>query len=368
MKTLLEWFKRVCSRQLEGCRRRTSEGTVFYTPDGNGAYNAMWLRDFYYMVENCSEAIPSSHMKWFLEKLAKTQRKDGCIADRIELEGTPVYCAGPPGRPVGEPPTDNSQFFVLLVEWYISKSDDLDFFRQHEMVLNHAFDFIPRSASGLVYIKPGHRQSPYGFTDTVAKSGDLFFSSLLLWQAYRAMASFYQRCNCDQKGKAFQQKAETVEKKILQLWDKDSGMFYAASGDCRQIDIWGNAYALYIHFPLEDKAERIADYMSENFDSIVLNGQIRHLPGGQYWHKTLIPVLPDTYQNGAYWGTASGWVAYALQKKYYQKTEILFQDLARNYKENGIYECIHGKYKKEKNYIASIINPFGALKKILNES
>ncbi len=367
MKRLMEWFKRECSRQIKGCRRRASDGTILYTPDGNGAYNAMWLRDFYYMVENFPETIPSSHIGCFLEKLVQTQRNDGCIADRIGLDGTPVYCAGPPYEPVGAPPADNSQFFVLLVNKYVSKRDDLNFFHQHQAALINALNFIPRSASGLVYIEPGHRQSPYGFTDTVAKSGDLFFSSLLLWQAYRAMASFYQRCNHDQNDNAYQQKAENIKKNILSLWDEESGMFYAASEDCRQIDIWGNAYALYIHFPLGNKAERIADYLSDHFESIVYNGQIRHLPGGQYWHRTLIPVSRDTYQNGAYWGTASGWVAYALQKKKHEKTEKLYQDLAKDYIENGIYECIHGKYKKEKNYIASIINPFGALKKILNE-
>ena len=180
---------------------------------------------------------------------------------------------------------------------------------------------------------------------------------------YNAMASFYQRCNYDQNDNAYQQKAENIKGKLFSLWDEDSGMFYAASEDYRQIDIWGNAYALYIHFPLGNKDERIADYLSDRFESTVYNGQIRHLPGGQYWHRTLILVSRDTCENGAYWGTASGWVAYALQKKQHEKTEKFYQDLAKDYKENGIYECINGKHKKEKNYIASIINPFGALKK-----
>ncbi len=77
-------------------------------------------------------------------------------------------------------------------------------------------------------------------------------------------------------------------------------------------------------------------------------------------HKTLIPVRRDTYQNGAYWGTASGWIAYALHEQHWDQTERLYQELIANYQKNGIYECIHKNYKKSKNYVTSVVNPFGA--------
>lgn len=31
-------------------------------------------------------------------------------------------------------------------------------------------------------------------------------------------------------------------------------------------------------------------------------------PDGEYWDRLLIEILPEEYQNGAYWATASGWV------------------------------------------------------------
>ena len=146
------------------------------------------------------------------------------------------------------------------------------------------------------------------------------------------------------------------------LWDPESGMFLAASIDCRQIDIWGNAYAIYIGFPLNKKKQRIVKYLAEHFDNYVMRGQIRHLAQPEHWEKTLMPVEPETYQNGAYWGTASGWVAYALAEQYSDLSRKIFKDLILDYQERGAFECINTNYSKIQNYVVSVVNPLGAIK------
>ena len=89
------------------------------------------------------------------------------------------------------------------------------------------------------------------------------------------------------------------------------------------------------------------------------------MPQPYYWEKMLIPVVPETYQNGAYWGTASGWVAYALFEQYFDLSRMIFSDLIQDYQARGVFECINTNYSNIQNYVVSVINPLGAIKKIM---
>lgn len=46
------------SKQLiRGCEKPACDGTVLYTPDGVGNYDALWVRDFGYMAEYCGDLM-----------------------------------------------------------------------------------------------------------------------------------------------------------------------------------------------------------------------------------------------------------------------------------------------------------------------
>ena len=249
-------------RQLEGCRLTAHDGTILYTPDGVGSYAALWTRDFCYMVENAAEFIQPEQIRAAINYLLNGQREDGCVPDRVQSDGLVVYSAGPVGRPLGDPPADNSQFIVKLVASYVAETGDFDYFRTHTCQLVAAMNYTRRSASGLVWIDPNTPQSPYGFTDTVAKTGDVLFSSLLYWQASRMVASLFRQIGDSTSAADFNQRARNIEMHLKNLWDETAGMFLAASHDCRQIDIWGNAFAIDINFPLGSKKDRIVDYLA----------------------------------------------------------------------------------------------------------
>ncbi|MCJ7588770.1 MAG: hypothetical protein MUQ00_12850, partial [Candidatus Aminicenantes bacterium] len=85
-------------------------------------------------------------------------------------------------------------------------------------------------------------------------------------------------------------------------------------------------------FPLGPKKERIIQYLAENYSRFIYLGQVRHLPEPEFWERTLIPVAPGTYQNGAYWGTASGWIAFALTERWPDLAARLVRALITDYK------------------------------------
>jgi len=362
------WLKTETTEQLQGCQLLASDGTMLYTPDGKGNYAALWTRDFSYMVENAFDFIETEHIKAAIEYLLAGQRADGCIPDRVQGDGLAVYSAGPVNNPLGDPPTDNSQFIVLLIYNYIKHTGDLDFFRSGSQPncdkIVAAMNFTPRTKSGLVFINPEKPHSPYGFTDTIAKTGELLFSSLLYWEASEKLATLFNKIDNHTLADDFRNRAKLIEMNLDKLWDEKTGMFWAASEDCRQIDIWGNAYAVYIHFPLKGKRRQIVNYLKDSYNKIVFKGQIRHLPAPEVWQKTLIPIGPGTYQNGAYWGTAAGWVAYALAEDYPELAKKIFHDLIVSYRTVGAFECINSDYTQLKNYVASVTNPLGALLKL----
>lgn len=359
----LHWLRSEARRQLLGCRIKATDGTMLFTPDGEGHYAALWTRDLAYMVENGFDLFTLPEIKGTILYLLAGQRSDGCIPDRRQADGLAVYSAGPVNHPLGDPPTDNSPFMVKLMADYVDRCGDLDFFAAHSAALIRAMEFTPRSSRGLVYIDPLHPHSPYGFTDTIQKTGDLLFSSLLYWEAAQRLATLFDKSRDPEKAQAFRSRARLIEQQLDALWDERTGMFFAASQDCRQIDIWGSAYAVYIAFPLGDKKAKIVRYLADQFDRYVYGGQIRHLPEPEVWEKTLIPVKAGTYQNGAYWGTASGWVAVALAQQHPQLSQRIFKELIQDYRTHGPHECCNRGYRQLNNYVVSVLNPLGALQR-----
>lgn len=353
---------------LIGCRVKAHDGTILYTPDGKANYNALWTRDFAYMVENAHDLIPPEHIEACIRYLLKGQRADGAIPDRVDTRGVPVYSGGPENSPLGEPNLDNTQFIVIAADEYLRSlppKRSRALFSEWADQLDKGMDYLPRSGRGLIFNDPKKPHSPYGFTDTVGKTGELFMESLLYWTACSRLTDWHKKIGGNSKANEFHRRAKLIERNISTLWNETSGMFFAATIDCRQTDIWANAYALHTDFPLGRKAKQIREYLVRNYDSYVWRGQIRHLPKGEYWQRMLAPVGHETYQNGAYWATASGWVMQALKKTNPESAEQLFADLIADFRTHGIFECVNeNNYRQLDTYVVSATNPLGAIRKM----
>lgn len=354
------------ARLLVGCRVRADDGTVLYTPDGEGNYPALWTRDFAYMVEYAGDLIPAEHVEACLRYLIRGLRSDGAAPDRVRPDGVPVYSAGGEEHPLGLPNLDNPQFLVVAADEHLRRlpaGRATALFREWAPALDRGMDYIPRSPRGLVYNDPQNPHSPYGFTDTVGKTGELLMESLLYWAAAQRLAALHVRAGNSAKAADYQDRAAAIETGIGALWDDAAGAFLAATEDCRQLDIWGNAYALYIGFPLAERG-RVAHFLVENYERCVWRGQVRHLLEGEHWQRLLAPVAPDRYQNGAYWATASGWVIWAIAQEQRDLAQRMLSDLVADFQEGGVCECINEGYRKLQNYVVSATNPLAGARRL----
>ena len=120
-----------------------------------------------------------------------------------------------------------------------------------------------------------------------------------------------------------------------------------------------------IGFPVDDKQRSdIAKWLVENYDGVVRDGQIRHLPAGEYWEATYLDIEKDTYQNGAFWAVATTWFYDAIKEEYPELAERCVFDALGYFEKNGVYECVCGEYKKLDTYVVSATSIYDAIKKI----
>ena len=354
----VQWMRKATIEQLNGCRVKGTNGIWIHTPDGVGNYKALWTRDFYYMVEYAADLMDSKEIKESIHYLLNGQREDGCMPDRVNIDGKAVYSPGSDHSPMADHALDNGPFMTLLVCSYVKQFKDETLFRDVEAKLRKGLDFISRSESGLVYNDPTNPQCVYGFTDTVKKTGNLLFSSLIYYKACREMEALYRKYNYGNPD-IYKVRSENIQKNINKLMDEKSGMFWAADKDCKQIDIWGSAYAVYVGITSEEQSKKISEYLIHNADQIVMKGQIRHLPGSDAsWNNLFLSITAGTYQNGAYWATPLAWVVPVIAKQNLPLAKKILQNVIKDFQENGINECINTDYLNIPNYVASATNVY----------
>jgi hypothetical protein len=160
---------------------------------------------------------------------------------------------------------------------------------------------------------------------------------------------------------ALRDRAQRIAASLERLWADEQGAFLAASADCRQVDVWGAAFALALDFPLGSRRARLVDFLARQFERIVQRGQVRHLLEPETWRRLFIPVPAGEYQNGAYWATASGWLWTALRREHPGLAQRLLEDLCADFAANGVYECVNGEYRKLDSYVVSATNIYGAV-------
>ena len=356
----VDWLRSLTRAQLRGCRVAAVDGTTAFTPDGSAHYRALWTRDFAYMVEHAGDLLEPDDVRAAIAMLLRGQRADGCMPDRVTVEGRPVYSPGSETRPLADHALDNGPFMAKLVTTYVRRWNDAAFFREHEPALRRGLDFVRRAPNGLVYNDPARPQCPYGFTDTVAKTGHLLFTSLLYYEACHELESLAVLTGCGEPAD-FHERADRIRAHLGILWDESAGMFLAADHDCRQLDVWGSALAVDLDVTTPHQRDRILDYLVRHADHIFKRGQVRHLPAPQTWSRMLIPIAPGTYQNGAYWATPHAWLLPTLARRDPELAGRLLNETLRDFRENGNNECINDDYRNVPSYVVSATSVYAIL-------
>lgn len=352
----------VTKQTLAACRHEGPGGVPLYFPDSSGHYPALWTRDFCYMVEGALAFIPPEDILAGIDYLLAAQREDGFIPDRVQADGRAVFFPGPVDKPIGAlPPADNQPFMAKLVCIYARLSADYASVKARLERVYAAMRAVPREADGLVFVDRNNPYVDYGFTDTVAKTGKTFFGSLLYWEACQFLAETFRRWEQHEEAHEWYECAEHAGQRLNEFWDESQGMYVAATQDCRQIDIWGSAYAAVLRVPSKTQTQRIAHYLLRQRDEIMLHGYVRHLPGGETWERLFVDVPAGTYQNGGYWAVPSGWIARTIATVDEAFARQMLEELIADFVEHGACEWINADQHVLPGYGASAACVLGSV-------
>ena len=355
-------FETHARRTLEAVRSVAHDGTAIYMPDDSDDEPALWTRDFCYLVEGAGHLIPAAEILAAIDYLLAGQSDDGTIPERVYADGRAVYLAGAEDAPLGNrPPTDNSQFMAKLLCAYVNHTGDHSALDRRMEPLMAAMDSVPLSRDALVYIDPNSPHAGYGFTNCVGKTGKVFFSSVLYWEACQKLGAICARFEYHEDAHYWYEHAEAMADNLNQFMDESLGLFVAASEDCQQVDIWGNAYAAVVRVASKTQMRRIARFFLDFQDQFTWHGFIRHLPEGQYWERLLADVRPGTHQNGGYWPLPAGWVAQTIATVDEDAARALLAEVAAEIDEHGVREWISPQEQGGGHHTASAAALLGSV-------
>ena len=280
----VSWLRGESHRIIRASVRTMKDGTAAFPPQVGIGYEAFWLRDYAYTLEGSIDAYSDRELIDACRLFVRSLRADGAGVDCVKFDGTPIYMPGY-GTMGVNPVADGSQFTVAVVWHSYRRTKDARLLQESVDPLIKAMEAVPRNpVTYLVHIKPGEPwdRCPYGFTDTVRKQGDELFCSLLYVQASRQLSDLLDWAGRDGRRGNWQQEAERVAESVRTVfWDSQVGLFRAATLCCREHDIWGSAFAVYLGVADREQSQAIATYFQKNYSGIVQNGQIRHLPAGR---------------------------------------------------------------------------------------
>ncbi len=361
----VSWLETEAHRIIRASRRAMQDGTAAFPPQVGIHYEAFWLRDYEYTLEGSSASYSDTELIDACHLFVRSMNRDGAGVDCVKFDGTPIYKPGY-GSMGKNPVADGSQFTVGVAWHTYRKTRNTGLLKEILDPLIKAMTAVPRNPeTGLVHIDPAQAwdRCPYGFTDTIRKQGDVLFCSLLYVQACRQLSDLLlagQREGASGKWQTEATRAAASVRKVF--WDADIGLFRAATVRCREPDVWGSAFAVFLGIASPDQSQAVACYFKRHYREIVQHGQVRHLPGGMYWEQG---GGRDQYQNGAYWATPVGWFVYALDLADPALADRTVIDMVTHFKQHGACEWIRGDSRQLPHYLASAALPLNGIRAML---
>jgi hypothetical protein len=361
----VKWLEDESHLLVRASRRTMKDGTSAFPPQVGIGYEAFWLRDYVYTLEGSINSYSDRELLDASRTFIRSMRADGAGVDCVKFDGQPIYKPGF-GTLGANPVADGSQFTVAVLWHTYQKTRDIRFLKKNIDALVRTMHSVPRNPeTKLVHIKDeGWDRCPYGFTDTVRMQGDVLFCSLLYVEAGRRLSDLLVAAGRKNEAAEWKSEADIVAENIREVfWDEHVGLLRAATIRCKEHHIWGSAFAVYLGVADKAQSMAIARYFKNNYSQIVQNGQIRHLPGGVYWE--LCVAGKDTYQNGAYWATPTGWFVYTLDLVDSGLADRTVIDMVSDFKKGGVCEWILREKRKLPKYLASASLPLAGIRAMI---
>lgn len=384
-------------------------GGTIIRPGGRHDYPAFWIRDYAMSIE--SGAISPGEQRHMLFLTARHQSDSdqtlksgslvpaGSIPDHITFGDKPIFYPGTLDDFEGQggerwgklPALDDAYFFIHMAANYLAAAKDASFLNEVvngkplKQRLEEAYRMPPsREDNGLVTVTESMRGVTFGFVDSIYHTGDLLFCSLLKYRAAGELRTIFGKLGDQTKQDFYAREGQRLRDAITTTFAIPSGFYKASTGLSAQPDIWGTAFGVFVGAFPEPQAKAACTALAQAFagGTIAYRGNIRHVPTtGDFsaetaWERGGGPK--NRYQNGAYWGTPTGWVCYAIAQvdvPAAQKlagayvAELREGDFRKGPEFGSPWECFHpdGDFRQNPIYMTSVTCPLFAFRRIDSE-
>lgn len=390
----LDYLRGLAKDTIKSATKKKSAGFDFVTPGGN--YPSFWIRDFS-MAAGCGLLVPRTILE-HLNLAASLQNgvserslksggilPPGAVADHINFQGGAVFYPGTyssgedqGGEPWGTlPPADDHYELVHLAYCYWKRTYRTDFLAA-QVAGVRLFDRLIQAldcpvidpSNGLFVTNFPRRAVGFGFCDGVHLTGHVLFPSLLRWRALGEMIDLARAIKDTGNVGKWKQAREQIRTNIPKIFAHKDGWLIAATKLGRQPDVWGMAFGCHLGVLDHSYAEKLNIAYSQK--TICLEGGVRHVPtthnfsADSAWEKTVGQRI-NTYQNGAYWHTPTGWLASALARVDRDSSRKLIAEMVAHFRREdfrkgggGPWECFHphGNHRQNPIYMASVTLPY----------
>jgi hypothetical protein len=320
----------------------------------------------------------------------------GAIADHIRIDDSnPVYYPGTydyyrqGGKTWGLFPPYGDQYFFIHMAWnYMKTTSETDFLLEEingiKLIdrLEMAFKVPPTRQDGvLVYTTDDFRGVDFGFRDVITITGDLCLPSILKYRASGEMAEILENMGRKDKAAIYLKISDRLKNEIPKTFSDRRGMLLASTEKSSQADVWSTSLAVYFGILEGENMKKTCRFLSESYKNgtLAYKGNIRHiLTTDDYndstaWEYSL--ATKNTYQNGAYWGTPTGWICFAIAQVDINNARQLANEYIEELKTNDYrkgdefgapFECFHPEGNSQNPvYLASVVCPYAAFKRII---
>jgi hypothetical protein len=384
-------------------------GFTLVTP-GKDTYTAFWPRDF--SMSLGSGFITAGEMRNHLLLICKAQNGPAeltlsnglhvppwAIPDHINYDGRPSYYPGSYGSAQDQgngacgrvPPIDDHYEFVHIAYtcWKASRDTGIFGIEVNGITvldrLEKAFACPTTDPeTGLAQTTEADRAVGFGFCDAETHTGKLLFASLLRYRAAGEMAELALALGHRERVASYRRIQKIIRASLARTFadsEHRDGWLWASTELSRQPDVWGTLYALHLGVLDRPQAAAARKTIAEAVRrrTISLEGGVRHVPTNRdfspttAWERSLSAV--NTYQNGAYWHTAAGWLIAALWPQDRPLAREAFgqmmahlraQDFRKGPGCGAPWECYgpDGQARQNPVYMASVALPYGILKRL----
>ena len=373
-------------------------GGVLIRPGGRDCYPSFWIRDYAMSLE--SGLVTVEEQKHMLLLTASTQCDQpwittggsmvpfGAIADHIRIDdGLPVYFPGTisysdqGNKTFGMvPPYDDQYFFIHMAYYYVRTTSDTSILNlkindvKLTDRLESAFRVPPsRPDNQIVYTTDDFRGVDFGFRDVIGITGDLCLTSILKFRSANELSEIFNILGNKELAVKYSGIAVKIKAAIPELFLDPRGMLRASTGKSCQADVWATALAVWLNVFEDDNLVKACRFLAEAYKKGYLsyNGNIRHIltiddfNDSTAWEVSL--AGKNIYQNGAFWGTPTGWICYAISKADFDLAQKLAKEYIADLRKNDFrkggnsgapYECFHPSgFRQNPVYMTTVTCP-----------